>query len=82
MEKYNLIIKQHIQRISKDHDGDSKSEPNLQRAGVRWEPGVSNFDGRSLWSFFPEVTVRKDGFPPLKGTCIGIYDYILPARTM
>ena len=24
---------------------------------------------------FLKFSVRKDGFPPLKGTCIGIYDY-------
>ena len=41
--------------ISKNFDGDSKSEPNLQRAGRRWKPGESNFDGRSLRSFFPEI---------------------------
>ena len=39
---------------------------------------MSNFDRRSLRSFFPEITVRKDGFPPLKGTCIGIYTTTSP----
>ena len=53
----------------------------VDRNKIRREPGeggslvrVISMEDHSGVSFL-KSSVRRDGFPPLKGTCIGIYDY-------
>ena len=53
----------------------------VDRNKIRREPGeggslvkVISMEDHSGVSFL-KFSVRKDGFPPLKGTCIGVYYY-------